>query len=249
MERASVLIVGAQRAGKTYYIENELEMYAKGNGVGVVYKPGRPTDYVGFIEVEIITPEKYKELWERKNRKVMKTFDIPNSVDFFRIKGNEKLFLLKDFPVLLRGKKVKIKRITDSLKSESYLFAAVSKYFYNCLFVIDDCSSVFRNGLSAQMRELASTINHSGGDNGAGQLVGVDIAYIFHSFAGVNPEIYTFINRVVQFKTAFRPKNFPSDVEEIEQIIVENYEYLKKSEKYSRFEYNVHEQENQFFEP
>lgn len=249
MERRSALIVGAQRAGKTFLIEKELKQYAASGGVSVVYKPGRPTDYVGFDELELLTPEEYKEIWEKKNRKVMPKYEIPNRIDWFRFKGERELFHLKDFPKMFKGRCVKIKRVFSSLRSEGLFFGAISRYFFNCFVVIDDCSSVFRHGLPAEMRELATTINHSGGDNNAGKGVGVDIAFIFHTFNGVNPEIYGYVNLIIQFKTVFRPNNIPREVEEIEEIIVSNYEYLKKAEKYSHFEYYPHEQENTFFEP
>ena len=247
-ERRSALIIGAQRAGKTFLIEKELNAYAKAGGVSVVYKPGRPTDYADFLQVEILSVEKFVELWEFRNKKTMKRFERPNRVEWFRIKDKSELYHLKDFCRMMKGRKVKIKRIFDSPQSEAFFWAAVSKYFFNCFFVIDDCTSVFRHGLPAQMRELATTINHCGGDNGAGAAVGIDIAYIFHTFAGVNPEIYGYVNLVIQFRTVFRPNNIPPDVEEIEETIASNYEALKTSKKYSHFEYYTHEEENIFHE-
>lgn len=247
MERTNALIVGAQRAGKTFLAEKYLRQYAKSGGVGVVYNPGMPGDYSDFHSVQILSVDEYKNLWEIRNGKTMKQHEMPRVVEWFKYDGS--YFHLNSFVQKFRGKCVKIERIISHSRSEAFFFNAVYKYFYDCFVAFDDCRTMFQRGLSPEMIGLMSRINHAGKQFAPNpENIGIDMALIFHGFKAVNPEAYSHVNLVIQFKTTFAPI-MPNDAEEIEPTILDNYEKLKDAKKYSHFEYSIHKQENLFYLP
>jgi len=249
MERVNALLVGAPRQGKTFYGEKQLIEYAKNGGCSIVYNVGRPTDFKNFIPVEIMTVQEYRDMWERKMRKRMPTFDIPKSIDFFKVAGN--IYHLKDFCKLFAGKCVKIERVLSSgnFRNEDYFIASIYKYFYNAFLMIDDCRTIFRKGLSSEMVGLLSRVNHCGKSVAPNtDLIGIDTMLTYHGFDTVNTETYQFVNKLVQFATLSVPST-RIDNPEIEQVISENYAELRNAEKYSHFEYDPFTNENIYFKP
>lgn len=249
MERVNSILVGAPRQGKTYWGEKTLIEYAKNGGCSVVYNVGRITDFSRFIPVEIMTVGEYRNLWERWNRKSMAQFDIPKEINFFKSGG--KLYHIKDFPRLFAGKCVKIERVlnTGNQRNEDYFLSSIYRYFYNTCLMFDDCRTIFRKGLSSEMIGLLSRINHAGKHNCKNsELVGIDTILTYHGFDTVNNETYQYINKVIQFRTSSMPF-LKIDNAELEDVIEQNYQSLKKSEKYSHFEYDIFTESNHFFKP
>ena len=248
MERVAAIIVGAQRTGKTFFCEKQLESYARKGGVSVVYNVGRPGDFNKFISVSILTVDEWVEKYRIKNGKNPSFSEIPRKVEFFKI--GEKVFPLKDFCKMFRGKCVKIERvISGKYRSEDFFISAIYKYFYNTFIVFDDCRVIFRRGLSSEMCGLLSRINHSGKQYAKKvENIGIDIALVYHYFKAINEESYAYANLVVQFSTVFAPK-LPISADEIEPQVLENYQKLAESEKYCHIEYNLLTQENTFFGP
>ena len=249
MERINALLVGAPRQGKTYFGEKKLIEYAKSGGCSVVYNVGRPTDFKRFISVEIMTVQEYKRLWEKKEGRMMKTFDVPNEVSFFKYNGS--IYHLQDFSRLFAGKCVKIERVLNSgnYRNEDYFIAAIYRYFYNTFVMFDDCRTIFRKGLSSEMVGLISRINHAGKTIATDtKLIGIDLMLVYHGFDTVNVETYQFINLLVQFRTMFLPK-MRIDNYEMEEVIERNYHSLKTTEKYSHFEFDLFTLNNTLFQP
>lgn len=249
MERINALLVGAPRQGKTYFGEKKLIEYAKAGGCSVVYNVGRPNDFARFIPVEIMTVQEYRDKWQAKNHKTMPTYDVPKEVKFFKHNGD--IYPLSVFCQKFAGKCVKIERVLNSgfYRNEDYFLSAVYKYFYNTFLMIDDCRTIFRKGLSAEMVGLLSRINHCGKNLAPNtNLIGIDTMLTYHGFETVNVETYQFVNLLVQFRTMFLPR-MRIDNFEMEEVIEQNYQALKDTPKYSHFEFDLFTLNNSLFKP
>lgn len=233
MERKGTILVGAPRHGKTYFAERAGISYAKKGGVAVAYNVGMQKDFYNYISVSLITPEKKVLMMKEKGQRA-KLSDMPAVIDFFMVNETEKIYHLKDLCRMFRGKCVKIERLNPQLQEERMFFKAVFRYFYNALVILDDFRAMTRNGMPSEFIELTSRQNHCGKNYCTGESVGVDLIYIYHSFQYVPNEMYTTSNSIVQFKTQIAPKS--TDNEELENLLTENYEYLKTAPKYTRIE-------------
>ena len=176
----------------------------------------------------------------------MKTHHYPKGVDFFRFNG--RVYHLKDFCKMFRGKCVKIERIISRTRSESFFFSAIYRYFNNAFVAFDDCRTIFARGVPPEMLGLMSRINHAGKSYCKPENIGIDVALIFHGFKAVNPETYNYVNLIVQFRTVFEP-TLPKDAEEIEPVILDNYAKLIDAKKYSNFEYDINAKINKLNTP
>ncbi len=238
MERKSVLVVGAQRHGKTYYTEQTAIKYAQNGGTSIAYNVGRPNDFAKFISITFITP-KLMQRMALKQQKRIKDSELPFEIKYFQITGKSEIYHMKDFCKMFAGKCVKIEKLNQKYQEESLFFEVIYEYFYNCLIIFDDVRSITRHGLSSEFITISSRQNHCGVKycNDL-DMLGVDMFLIYHSFEDVSNEYYNHLNSIVQFKTIFPPalkKNNP----ELENLIMKNYEQLKELPKYTRIEMDI----------
>lgn len=234
MERKNTLIVGAPQKGKTFWAEKRAVEYAKNGGTAVAYNVGREKDFAKFISVSFITPEiRYSEM-RSKGLKVRSKNDLPQRIDYFKINDTGKIYHVKDFCKLFKGKCVKIERLTSKGSDERMFFKVIFEYFYNTLILFDDFRGVTRYGLGAEFITLVSRINHAGKKYAPPEMTGVDIAYIYHSFDTVTEELFIYCNTAVQFFTAVEPEVKGNS--ELERVFRDNYQFLRSAPKYSRCE-------------
>lgn len=235
MARKSTLVIGAQREGKTFFTEKMCIKYALSGGTSIAYNVGRPNDFQNFISVSLVTPDVVYSM-SKKGPNRIKYNDIPQQIDSFMHNQSGKIYDIKDFCKLFKGKCVKIERLNPQKREENLFFEAIYNYFYNCLIVMDDFRAVTRHGLSSQFIQLNGRQNHTGYKLGIpAELCGVDMFMIYHSFDSVSDEMYDYINSIVQFKTA-SPPNLEKYNPELERILSENYVSLRELPKYSRIE-------------
>ena len=246
MERKGTIVVGAPRHGKTYFSERAGMAYAKAGGTSVAYNVGMPKDFASYISVSLITPAVKVEMIKEKGGKA-KLSDMPQVIEFFKINETEKIYHLKDFCKIFKGKCVKVERLNPQYQEERMFFKVIFRYFYNTLVILDDFRAMTRNGMPSEFIELTSRQNHCGKNYATGDAVGVDLIYIYHSFQYVPPEMYTTANSIVQFKTQVEP--FAKDNDELDELLKNNYKILRDAEKYSRFEIDTLSMEQKLFTP
>lgn len=200
MDKLQINIIGGERSGKSHLAKKLSEVYQKVGSV-LIYNIGRMSDFPNG-EFHYFEPLDFREhLKMLKTEGEIEDYKANKTIDYFRFEG--KIYHFKDFNQLFFQKKVKMYRITKR-SEENAFFETMYKYVSNCLFVLDDCKSIFVYGLKDRHVQLLSRKNHTGNESNMeiSRGKGIDIINIFHGLDSVPIDIWLYTTHVFLFKTA-----------------------------------------------
>ena len=172
MNRKLILIIGAQRSGKSFFSNQMIEKYKRAGNSALVYNLGRPSDFSACKEIFLLTEKQHAV-------KIGKSYKENPGFLFYEHNDQEKEFI--NFSPDWAGKGAKAGRV--DYKTEVLFLEAFFKYVSNCLFVIDDAKAIFRYGIKSEFLTLFSRLNHTGRNNPVNnwKATGSDVIIIFHS--------------------------------------------------------------------
>ena len=211
--RNSVLLVGAEQTGKTYFAEQAAKEYVKNGRPALIYNIGKDTDFSGAL---VCTPIGKADLYNHtKNKAEQYKVKTLNNLPLFRDETTGKVLPFSAFNKFYSGKLVKIYRV--SKHDENLLFKSFFEYLYDTMIVFDDHRAITRHGLTHQQIELFSRKNHAGHKYARGKH-GVDLFFVYHNLDTVPPELYDYLNRAVIFMLNRVPDNRIDNEEFFEHI-------------------------------
>lgn len=196
------LCIGAQRSGKSTWLDNYIETVKKNGGCGLVYNIGKPTDFKSCVEHELPT---FKSLVkEDKQNKELET--LPH---YLTMNGKKKMW--SRFIWDNRGKGVKFADY-DS-RTRDLFFGSVYYHTSNTCLVLDDCKNIVRSGINGNLIPLSNRANHTGRLIGGKKknikgwtASGNDIFFVFHGIEQPNPDLWQYATHLVLFRCAFIPQ-------------------------------------------
>ena len=227
MNKKLILVIGAMRSGKSYFVNKLLESYISNGRCGLVYNLGKIDDFPCLRYANFYTEKEHiNEINDWKKFPEMKYYNI------FEGKEKQKK-LIKYFNQNFYGHGIKAPRL-GSL-SERLLFESMYEYCSNTMVVIDDARAIFRYGIKEEFLNLFSRINHSGQKHidKSWKGAGCDVVVIFHSLDHVNPELLDYATDIVSFAYNFEPNFKNIGNKQLEEKLMESFKFLSNSEKYS----------------
>lgn len=143
----------------------------------------------------------------------------------------------KDVPIVnfpaISQKRQKLYREFE-LKKEKLIIRGFTKLFGN--LVIDDCYSIFRNGVSAEWLNYLSKINHWGTEKNKG----INTFLIFHNFNQINSCLLDYVTDFIIFKSELLHVDFRRDIGNKTQSKIEKaLKLLDNAPKYSYCHINL----------
>ena len=238
MNRKLILIIGAQRSGKSYFSNELIKKYLANGNTAIVYNLGKQTDFSAAKEVFLLTEKQHAV----KLGKVYK-----ENPEFIFYEHNEEDKKFSNFCADLSGKAIKCARL--DYKSEVMFLDAFFKYVSNCLLVIDDAKAIFRYGIKAEFLTLFSRLNHTGRNNPVKnwQSAGSDVVIIFHSLDHINKDLFDFCTHIINFKYAMQPDFDKIENDQLKQHLKKSFNALNKAPQYSYTITDVHNLKSKIF--
>jgi len=238
MNRKLILIIGAQRSGKSYFSNELIKKYLANGNSAIVYNLGKQTDFNAAKEVFLLT-EKQHIVKLGKNYK--------ENPEFLFYEYNGKDLMFKNFCNDFSGKAIKTSRL--DYKSEVMFLDALYKYVSNCLLVIDDAKAIFRYGIKAEFLTLFSRLNHTGRHNPIinWQSAGSDVVVIFHSLDHINKDLFDFCTHIINFKYAIQPDFDKIENTQLKEQLKKSFNALNKAPQYSYTITDVHNLKTKIF--
>jgi hypothetical protein len=207
-------VFGRPNSGKSYLAQQIAKTFAKRGHTIIVYNPGRPEDWANFEKITILENPKSKEsdgkelLFEHKG----KVFEF-----------------IKNFPILFKGKQVKIYPADDPKDQEKFFKAfAKSERFQKTLLVIDDCTAVLGSRFTPGVSNLTTKAKHNQ----------VATFFLGHSLDAFPPTVFGQLSHLILFETNAMPTNTKLNRLPTKEGVVEAYEKLPKLPKYSYYKFN-----------
>lgn len=192
---------GKPHSGKTH----DLMQFVKtcGRHTIFVYNSGHDKDWKGFIEIELISDPKTKEL-------------------FFVYKGKKYLFE-KWFMKKFKGKKVKA-MMADEKLTEQLLYKRLSRKGYDGLFfIIDDATNVFSSQLTQAQKACFYRAKH----------VGIWFALVFHDPNMFPNGAWGALTLARFFKNNVAPPTKKKDIIPHFDEVMESFKFLRDAPLYS----------------
>lgn len=230
MRRKFYVFIGAMRSGKSYLANKLITQYTKSGGSALVYNLGRETD---FESAELGTLLSYQEHLRSMPPPAQKQFKQDPSFLYYSQKwGHTEDF--RKFSQKFKGRAMKCKPVDR--RSFALFLDAYYLYVSNNLLVLDDFRSMTRHGLTEELCNLFSRINHTGANSLYPALRGrgSDVIAIFHSLEdSALDDIQTYATDIVYFKTQTKPT--PQSIKNpfLRDAILSNWEKLYKMPNYS----------------
>jgi len=227
------IIAGAERSGKTFFLEAFGNQLNKNGYTFIVYNPGGK-DFKDFERVEILGISESLQYLKKEARRKLKIF---KQILFFRYNGN--IYRIADFNKVLRGKKVKIYRL---MENENLFWMAIYKYVSNAFFVIDDARPILKNFSSnGYLIGLFSRKNHTGENSSlvSYREKGLHMATVFHNLDKVPEELYDYATHLVMYKCTRKPDKKKMGNDELYEMIEFCYNDLRKVPKYNAWSLNL----------
>lgn len=198
------LIIGAMGSGKSFFSNQLLEKYKAANWANIVYNLGKPTDFLAAKEIIFLGYQDHEKLIKDKQTK--KEYKENPFLFYYQTPQGE----LKNWRLMsslpphgLIGQAVKFPR--PSAYDERLFFDLLYQYASKTFIVFDDMKAALTHGLKEEFRTLFSRVRHAGRKAPTRQAGGVDVAILLHSLNDINSDLFTFVSKVVLFKTAFDP--------------------------------------------
>ena len=229
-----MLIVGAERSGKSFFANKLARMVSRASW-SLVYNVVRPGDFAEASDVTFLDVDDHKSLLNSKQKRA---FNSSPSLQFFA-RNYREVFKLADWNRVAWGRMWKCQKL--DYREEEYLWQAFFDYMACGLVILDDCRETFRHGLQKKMIQLLARKNHAGNMCSDPRLhgYGIDMGLIFHSVDKVNQEIYDYINRMVLFRTNRKPDSTKFDNEFLYAAIEWAYDELNNSPDYHSCHINL----------
>lgn len=200
------IVTGMERSGKTFYTEQISKAFNINDArISIAYNYGRDSDFSTFEPIKILTSEETEDLiFNTKGKKAEKTYKRRRRIIYFAYKG--KVFHFKDFNKVLKGKRVKIRKLFNR-QDERNLFLSFFQYVPNCHIIGDDFRSATRYGLPDSFLQLFSSKAHTGQmcSDAKQKGLGTHVSLLYHSLDAVNPELFTYATHISIFPSESPP--------------------------------------------
>jgi len=196
MNRKLILIIGAQRSGKSYYSNELIKEWTQAGNSALVYNLGKPTDFAAAKEIFPLNFNQHAaqlgKAWKKEP-------------EFLLYEYKDKLCDFRTFSKDWAGRAAKTALMSNDIAA--LMFEAYFQYVSNCLLVIDDAKSIFRYGLSAEHIQIFNRMNHTGRKNPVEnwRAKGSDVIIIFHSLDHVNEQLFDAATHIINFRYVFEP--------------------------------------------
>lgn len=221
--RESIAIVGLEQTGKTYYTEQAAKRYISTGRSCIAYNVGKPTDFSGFEEIQVLTPDIIAQRMEPKEASKFLRFP---KIDSFLYKGKQYHFC--QFRKMFSGKGVKIYRINQ--KYERHFYKCLFEHVFDTLIIFDDFRPCTRQGMGHELIELVSRKNHCG-HRYTNEHFGNDIFFIYHNLDHMPPTLWDYITSCKMFKLNRMAESM--DNPEFKAAVLYALERLKTLPKFS----------------
>lgn len=230
-----IVIIGQERAGKTFWTEHFCNNYAKSKGAVCVYNVGMPSDYSNFLPFDLMDFNDHED-WIKyhSGKDAAKKYSRRPSIFLFKYKG--KVYHYKDFSTLFYKKVTKTKSLYS--QEDSALWMAFHHYFTRTLIVCDDSKVIFTDGLKKGHFMTLNRKNHCGEKNPNYQRLGacgVDVVLMFHNADEVNKYIWNYTTDVILLNTVSKPSLVELKAADQRQAVWKCWHDLKKSPEYTAF--------------
>lgn len=192
---------GKPHSGKTYDL---IQFVKRCNRETVfVYNSGHDKDWIGFIEIELWSDSKSKEL-------------------YFSYKGRDYIFH-KHFMSKFRGKRVKA-MMADEKLTEQLLYKRLSRKGYKGLFfIIDDATNVFSSQLTQAQKACFYRAKH----------VGIWFALVFHDPNMFPNGAWGALTLARFFKNNVAPPMKKKDIIPHFDEVMDSFKFLRDAPQYS----------------
>lgn len=239
MNRNCEIIVGGQRAGKSFYTAKKIDNYTKKGGSGIVYNLGKQTDFSNcdfFEPLSLKDHQKY--IVAKEGKAALKEYNYFKEFKFFRYKGQ--IYDIGDFNNVLYGKAVKVGRI--SKRFEPAFFDAIFKKVSNIQMVFDDSKSLINDTPRDWENDYLTRMNHAGRDHDYRNYIGqgLDLTLMYHNLDQIPKAVWEAYNDDYIF-TTFKYNKEPDfrDVSDydLRRALEASFYLLKEQPKYSYTKY------------
>lgn len=254
--RFQQVLIGSERSGKTFFARHLAQLYSQNHGSVIAYNFGKLEDFPDS-EYKLLTPVLFREHRAKiigNDKNALREYNHDPKIEYFRIGSSPRLYHFRDFNRYFyeSGGKVKMLRIMNR-EEERAFFETVYNYISLCLFILDDCVSIFIYGLKDEHAIIFSRKNHTGAESSIKELrgLGIDVMPIYHDIDSVPTKIWTFTNSIVMFKTFQQPvgTNLKKSNPEAFDIICGAHDYLKEAPQYTALQINLKGDESEILKP
>lgn len=250
--RSQILVIGAQRSGKTFFSDNVVKNYISTGRNALIYNLGRPDDFsmCQAVNLQLPTLEAQAEILrlDKKKKKLFFEKGIFSlmAINLKKESSSGSFFTVDNFNKLKGA--FKAYRIPDYF-SEELFFKAYFKYISNTILVLDDPLSIYRSGIKANIKNLHFRMNHSGTHHKIKSFKGkgTDIINQFHSIEQVPSELFDYCTHIVNFRYEFKPKFETLSNPYLQEELSKCFDFLQSSGAYSYTITNIKNRETLYF--
>lgn len=205
MDKKLIVMIGAQRSGKSYLSNALLEQYIKRGGCGIVANLGKPSDFAAAQEV------------------------LAHGAGFETLQGKKHTW--RNF--VRKGRAVKFSAL-DKADSERFL-GLFADYCAQTLLILDDARFMFRSGLTKAQIALFGRLNHVGLRRADRlRAKGSDCIVILHSLedSGLD-DLMSYATDLCVFRTETEPQYSRIKNPYLRRVLELHFRKLYEAPKYS----------------